>query len=106
LEDLGDLVEEEAHPPGPPLDPLARFRLPRELGEAAPRLLALEAQELRLLGLLAHGTPLALAASQGLYPWRLFVPQVRALEALGLLEVAHDPGPALRPGDPAPQFTL
>jgi peroxiredoxin len=106
LEDLGDLVEEEAHPPGPPLDPLARFRLPQELGEAAPRLLALEAQELRLLGLLAHGTPLALAASQGLYPWRLFVPQVRALEALGLLEVAHDPGPALRPGDPAPQFTL
>ncbi|WP_117238355.1 peroxiredoxin-like family protein [Thermus sediminis] len=106
VEALLEEAEGEAHPPGPPLDPLARFRVPQDLGEAGPRLLALEAQDLRLLGLLAGGAPLALAASQGLYPWRAFVLRLRVLEALGLVEVAHDPGPALLPGDPAPQFTL
>jgi len=106
---LDGLLEEaaaQARPPGPPLDPLARFRVPADLGAAGPRLLALEPEDLRLMGLIGLGTPLALAAARGLYPWRTFVLRVRALEALGLLEVAQEPGSTLRPGDPAPQFTL
>ncbi|GAB5603429.1 hypothetical protein FJNA_19550 [Thermus sp. FJN-A] len=106
---LGRLLEEieaHAHPPGPPMDPLARFAVPEDLGPAGGRLLSLEPEELRFLGLFATGTPLALAAVRGLYPWGAFVPRVRALEALGLLGEAFRPGPALRPGDPAPPFTL
>ena len=106
---LGRLLEEveaHAHPPGPPLDPLARFAVPEDLGPAGGRLWALEPEELRFLGLFGAGAPLALAAVRGLYPWDAFVPRVRALEALGLLGEASRPGPALRPGDPAPPFTL
>jgi peroxiredoxin len=106
---LDGLLEEaaaQARPPGPPLDPLARFRVPADLGAAGPRLLALEPEDLRLMGLIGLGTPLAFAAARGLYPWRTFVLRARALEALGLLEVTQEPGSTLRPGDAAPQFTL
>lgn len=89
-------------------DPLGIWSIPERLGEVGERLRALLPLDWRILGVVDGERTLAQGAALAVLPWDGFARGVLRLEALGLLEARPLalPKGRLRPGDPAPNFTL
>jgi len=89
-------------------DPLAVWSIPERPGEVGERLRTLLPLDWRILGAVDGERTLAQGAALAVLPWDTFARGALRLEALGLLEARPLglPKGRLRPGDPAPNFTL